>query len=66
MFRNLIALLSIAVLTSGCATSNCAGWRQINPSRNDVLTEGTAKQILGHNEFGERQDCWKPGGGNNR
>lgn len=39
--------------------SNCAGWDPINPSRKDVLTDGTAKQIVAHNEFGEKQRCWK-------
>lgn len=45
-------LLLIAVSIGGCATSNCAGWSAIQPSRSDVLTDGTKRQILGHNEFG--------------
>jgi hypothetical protein len=53
-------LLLISESISGCATSgNCAGWQQINPSRKDALTQGTKRQILSHNEFGEKQGCWK-------
>ena len=55
-----IALALISVSSLGCATnaSNCAGWSAINPSRKDVLTEGTVKQMLAHNEFGVKQGCW--------
>jgi hypothetical protein len=50
----------ISVLISGCATSN-AGFKYIEPSRKDVLSEGTKKQILEHNEFCEKQgNCTKP------
>jgi len=57
--------------TSGCTprtlvkTDFCTGWKPIYPSRQDVLTDGTAKQILAHDEQGVQQGCWpaprKPG-----
>lgn len=58
--RLTLALLVVAALAlSACAsTSNCAGWSQINPSRTDRLTPGTARQILGHNRQGAAQGCW--------
>ena len=52
-------MILIAVSTSGCATSNCAGWSAIQPSRSDRLTIGTKQQILAHNEFGVKQGCWR-------
>jgi len=53
----LILLFAMLSLSAGCAT-NCAGWEQINPSRKDVLTDGTKNQILSHNLFGAKQGCW--------
>jgi len=37
----------------------CAGWAAIYPSKQDVLTDGTAKQILAHDEHGVASGCWK-------
>lgn len=37
----------------------CAGWAPILISRDDVLTEGTAQQIEGHNLNGVANGCWK-------
>lgn len=37
----------------------CTGWEAIYPSKQDVLTDGTAKQILAHDEHGVKQGCWK-------
>jgi len=48
----------------GCAikpivrTDFCSGWRPICPSRQDVLTDGTAKQILAHDQHGVDMKCW--------
>lgn len=44
------AMLTCALIsTAGCVTDPC-GWVQpIRPSRADVLSEGTARQILTHN-----------------
>lgn len=52
---------------AGCVTkpvvkpAPCAGWAAIYPSRADVLTDGTAKQILAHDRHGEAIGCWKAG-----
>ena len=65
MVSQLKLLCVIACLAlSGCATTvaipnNCAGWRPIHPSREDVLTRGTKEQIIAHNEFGQHRGCWK-------
>lgn len=51
-------LTCIAILTAGCATDSrpteCFWAEPIRPSRADVLTDGTARQILTHNETWER------------
>lgn len=38
----------------------CQWVRAILPSKADVLTDGTAKQIATHNELGEQKCGWKP------
>lgn len=48
-------LLSLMTLSGGCATSgaviSCPAWvKPIFVSKQDVLTDGTAKAILQHNE----------------
>jgi hypothetical protein len=56
--RNL-AMLCGLILIGGCATSDPCGWAQpIRPSVADVLTEGTARQLLNHNETGARVCGW--------
>ena len=53
-------LVAAGLMLSACnTTSNCAGWSQINPSRTDKLTGGTARQILAHNRQGVAQGCWR-------
>jgi len=37
----------------------CAGWSPIYASKQDVLTDGTAKQILAHDLHGVQAGCWK-------
>lgn len=54
--------LGLATLLSGCAGTGpgieaCGAWRPILVSRQDVLTEGTARQILAHNETGRALGC---------
>lgn len=49
-------MTAASLLLSGCAgsgqgTDYCALAEPIYTSRDDVLTEGTAQQILDHNEF---------------
>jgi hypothetical protein len=40
----------------------CQWVKPIYPSAADVLTDGTAKQIVDHNETGEKRCGWKPKG----
>jgi hypothetical protein len=52
------------LLLAGCKTGPeikpdpCAGWAAILPSHADVLTDGTAKQILAHDLHGVAIGCW--------
>lgn len=39
-------------------TSPCIGWEAIYPSRSDVLTDQTAKQIRSHDQYGVKLNCW--------
>lgn len=49
---------------AGCATTSDCDWAApILPSRADVLTPGTARQILAHNETGARVCGWQQPGG---
>lgn len=55
----------IGVSISGCATNpifkdDCDWAQPILPSRSDVLTPETKRQILAHNEAGEKLCGWKP------
>ncbi|QCN96677.1 hypothetical protein D3093_15165 (plasmid) [Azospirillum argentinense] len=55
---------ALAALLSGCATSGpatdgCVAWRPIYISRSDVLTDGTAEQIMAHNLTGARLCGWQ-------
>ena len=54
-----------AALTAGCATSpvfkdDCDWAKPILPSKADVLTPETKRQILAHNETGEKLCGWRP------
>ena len=55
-------LASLTLLTacaSGPATNGvCAVSKPIMVSRSDVLTDGTARQILAHNEYGAKVCAW--------
>lgn len=54
-----LMLLSMLSLTAGCVQTDPCGWAvPIRPSRADVLTDGTARQILTHNETGARVCGW--------
>lgn len=59
--RTLLCLLPL--LTSACGAgsgTDCLGFRPIFTSSRDVLTEGTARQLLDHNETGAKLCGWKP------
>lgn len=52
-------------LMGGCATNpafkdDCDWSKPIRPSRADVLTDGTKRQILAHNEAGKKLCGWQP------
>ena len=53
------AIAGLALLTlSGCATMGaCVGGEPIYVAEEDVLTDGTAKQILANNESGAKLSC---------
>lgn len=58
-----LTLLALLILLASCAggggpATDCAAWRPISVSRADVLTDGTARQVLAHNETGRRIGCW--------
>lgn len=58
-------MLTLLLLPASCAMNGrvtkpdpCAGWARILVSHQDVLTDGTSKQILAHNNHGEAIGCW--------
>lgn len=57
-------IVGLGISLSGCF-GGCAGWKPINPSKDDKLTDGTTKQILAHDEYGVALKCpaFKPKGG---
>jgi hypothetical protein len=60
--KSLIILL-LAGLLAGCSTTAgdfCIVSHPIRPSSSDSLTEGTARQVLAHNEYGARVCGWRP------
>lgn len=66
MLRPRTWVVAMALLTSGClggTETSCVGWKPIFTSSSDKLTPGTARQVLDHNEYGERVCHWKPPGG---
>jgi ABC-type lipoprotein release transport system permease subunit len=60
--RSVAALLVSLTLMSGCATGSVTNFCQMAEpiliSRQDVLTDGTARQILAHNEVGRATCGW--------
>lgn len=59
----LLPLLAIYGTTAGCVRTvtvvdHCTGWSAIYPAGQDVLTDGTAKQILAHDQHGVNEKCW--------
>jgi hypothetical protein len=58
-----VTWLACLTLLASCASGGagidpCGPWRPILVSRSDALTEGTARQILAHNEAGARLCGW--------
>lgn len=58
MFRRPTLMILLAVTLAGCATDPCDWARPILSSSADVVTEGTMRQIVAHNEKGERFCGW--------
>ena len=60
-------LLIPLLLLASCATpasrvikpDPCAGWSPIYVSKQDVLTDLTAKAVLAHDLHGVQAGCWK-------
>lgn len=66
MLRLPALLIATAALSAGCAIEYprpgqmvCDWAAPIRPSRADQLTDGTARQILTHNETGARLCGWQ-------
>lgn len=61
-------LMLLAILLSGCVDGSargldvCAPWKPIFVSAADQLTDGTAREIVAHNEVGERLCGWRAPG----
>lgn len=56
----LAILIPLAACEAGSVTSDpCGPWRAIRTSKGDVLTEGTARQLLAHNLAGQRLCHWE-------
>ena len=58
-------IAGLAISLSGCAGFMCGGFQPTYVSKDDQLTEGTARSILKNNEYGARMHCptFKPKGG---
>ena len=63
--RTSFAIAGLAISLAGCGGGPCAGWQAIYVSKQDKLTDGTAAQILKHDEYGAKLGCpaFKPKGG---
>lgn len=55
--RTVCVIAGLGAINAGCASGVCTGWSAIYVSPDDKLTDGTAKQILKHDEYGARLKC---------
>ena len=63
MWKVASLLTCATILLAGCGTvmtDSCDWAEPIRPSVDDVLSDGTAQQILTHNLTGERLGGWRP------
>lgn len=67
MDARLIIIGALALACSACAapqvrtvTDYCTPWRPIYVSKQDVLTDGTARAILEHDRTGAKLCGWTP------
>ena len=56
----ILVTMCATVLIGGCAKPTDCWASPIRPSVDDALTDGTARQILAHNEAGRAICGWKP------
>lgn len=62
MLKTSIAII-FALALVGCASTAgdfCLVSSPIRPSSSDSLTDGTGRQVLAHNEYGEKVCGWRP------
>lgn len=55
--RTVCVIVGLAMTASGCARFSCSGFAPIYVSKADKLTDGTAKAILKHDEYGAKLGC---------
>ena len=63
MWARMMLLACLAGSLAGCGIKigvDCDWAEPIRPSRADHLTPGTQRQILAHNETGEKLCGWQP------
>lgn len=63
LFRAL-SLIVVAIWVAGCSQTSgnqCAGWKPIRPTINDVqvASQQLVDGLLEHNEYGAKLGCWK-------
>jgi hypothetical protein len=46
-----------AISLGGCGGGVCTGWSAIYVSKDDKLSEGTSREILAHNNYGQTLHC---------
>ena len=60
--RQMLKPIALLILLAGCSgsghESECAPWRPLRVSREDVLSEPLARSILSHNLTGQRICGW--------
>jgi hypothetical protein len=60
MWMQKMLMAWLVVCLAGCEIRDCDWAQPIRPSRADHLTEGTQRQILGHNATGAKLCGWQP------
>jgi hypothetical protein len=56
-------IVLVGLMLAGCSTTRpgdfCVVSEPIRPSATDTLTTGTARQVLAHNEYGQKVCGWR-------
>jgi hypothetical protein len=61
--RTFTAIIILSLLLAGCSATAgnfCHVSAPIRPSASDILTDGTARQVLTHNRYGAEVCGWRP------